>query len=89
MRETGCKAVLDHTRHRLGVCRDQKIGNDVEKYSFDPLTGVDRVEKLDGSQSLAWRRVLCTPSSALIKAGIGQTSRACQKILKQKHSAVR
>jgi len=66
-----------------------KIGNDVEKYSFDPLTGVDRVEKLDGSQSLAWRRVLCTPSSALIKAGIGQTSRACQKILKQKHSAVR
>jgi len=66
-----------------------KIDNDVEKYSFDPATGEDHVEKLTGSQSLAWRREICTPSYALIKASIGQDSKACQKVLEQKHPSGR
>jgi hypothetical protein len=58
-----------------------KIDDDVEKYSFDLVTSKDRVEKLIGAQSLAWRREICTPSNALIKASVGQDSKSCRRIL--------
>jgi hypothetical protein len=66
-----------------------KIDNDVEKYSFDPATGEDLIEKLTGSQSLAWRREICASSNALIKAGIGQNLKSCQKVLEQNHPSGR
>jgi hypothetical protein len=58
-----------------------KIDNDVERYSFDPVTREDRVEKLIGSQSLAWRREICNPSNVLIKASIGLDSKSCRRVL--------
>jgi hypothetical protein len=59
-----------------------KISDDVEKYFFDPATGEDHVEKLNGSQSLTWKREICTPSNVLTKAGIGQDSKSCLKVLR-------
>ena len=58
-----------------------KIDDDVEKYFFDPETGKDRVEKLTGAPSLAWRREICTSSNFLIKASIGQDSMSCRRVL--------
>jgi hypothetical protein len=59
-----------------------KVSNDVERYIIDPATGKDRVEQLSGARSLEWRRMICTPSSALLsKASIGQNSRSCKRVL--------
>jgi hypothetical protein len=61
-----------------------KIDDDVKRYFFDPATSKDRVEKLTGAQSLAWRREICTPSNALVKANIGQDSKLCRNILRKR-----
>ena len=64
-----------------------KIKNDVVRYSIDSATSKDRVETLNGAQSLEWRREICTQSNALTKAGIGQNSKSCQKVLEQKQTS--
>ena len=61
-----------------------KTENDVEKYSIDPATGEERIEKLSGARSLEWRRRICSPPNSQIKVMIGQNSKACQNVLKTK-----
>jgi hypothetical protein len=59
-----------------------KIDDDIERYSIDPTTGVDRVEKLTGKAALEWKREICTQSNILIEPSAGQDSKSCRAILK-------
>lgn len=58
-----------------------KVEDDVERYSIDPKTGNERIEKLVGQAALNWERRICTQSNLLIQPGIGQDSKACKRIL--------
>ncbi|MGD0095976.1 MAG: hypothetical protein ABSB60_05740 [Terracidiphilus sp.] len=59
-----------------------KIGDDVERYSIDPATAEDRVEKLDGQAALSWEREICTESNISAKPSTGQDSKACRSVLR-------
>ena len=59
-----------------------KIDDVVARYSIDPATGEDRVEKLTGKAALEWKREICTQSNILIEPSSGQDSKACRAILK-------
>jgi hypothetical protein len=66
--------------------RNSKTGalrNDVEKYSIDPVTGKDQVQKLTGQAALVWEREICTQEKILIKPSIGQDSKACKSVLRK------
>jgi hypothetical protein len=61
-----------------------KAGNldiDVERYSVDPVTNEDRIEKLNGRAALNWEREICTESNISMKPSTGQDSEACRSIL--------
>jgi len=55
--------------------------SDVERYSIDPVTHEDRVEKLSGRAALNWEREICTESNISMKPSTGQDSKACRSIL--------
>ena len=59
-----------------------KIDDDIERYSIDPTTGADRVEKLTGKAALEWKREISTQSNILIEPSSGQDSKSCRAILK-------
>jgi hypothetical protein len=64
--------------------RNSKTGkteDDVERYSIDPVTKEDRVEKLDGRAALNWEREICTESSISMNPSSGQDSKACRGAL--------
>jgi hypothetical protein len=64
--------------------RDSKTGkveNDVKRYSIDPNTNEDRVEKLAGRAASELEHLICTPSDKLIQPSSGQDSEACKRIL--------
>lgn len=57
-----------------------KSDDDVERYSIDPATKDDHVEKLNGNAALGWEREVCTESRILIQPSIGQKSKACRAV---------
>ena len=59
-----------------------KIEEDVERYSIDPVSGEDHVEKLSGQAALIWERKICSQSNILIQPTIGQDSKSCRSVLK-------
>jgi Txe/YoeB family toxin of Txe-Axe toxin-antitoxin module len=59
-----------------------RIEDDIERYSFDPKTGKDRVEKLEGQTALNWERRICAPSNIMIQPSMGQDSKACRSVLR-------
>lgn len=64
--------------------RDSKTGkveDDVERYTIDPATKEDRVEKLVGHAAIDLERQICTRSDNLIQPSSGQDSEACKRIL--------
>ena len=64
---------------------DSKTGtvhDDVERYSIDPKTGKDRVEKLDGQAALNWERRICALSNIMVQPSMGQDSKACRSVLR-------
>ncbi len=58
-----------------------KINDDVERYSIDPTTGEDHVERLTGDSALKWERELCSQSNTPAGPNIGQSSKACRRAL--------
>jgi hypothetical protein len=58
-----------------------KIDDDVERYSIDPATGEDRVERLIGDPALKWEHELCSQSNTPVGPNIGQSSKACRRVL--------
>ena len=44
--------------------KTRKIEDDFERYSIDPKTGKERVEKLAGQAALDWERRICTQSNS-------------------------
>jgi hypothetical protein len=67
-----------------------KSDDDVERYSIDPNTKEDHVEKLNGNAALSWERRICTESSILIQPSTGQNSKACRGVARTEtpHRAV-
>jgi hypothetical protein len=67
-----------------------KINDDVERYSIDPATGKDRVERLIGDSALKWARELCSQSNTPAGPNVGQSSKACRGALRSQslHSAL-
>jgi hypothetical protein len=59
-----------------------KTEDDVERYSIDPATHEDRVEKLGGQAALKWEREICAESNILIQPSVGQNSRRCRAVLR-------
>jgi hypothetical protein len=59
-----------------------KIEDDVERYSIDPKTKEDRVQKLEGNAALQWEREICTESRILIQPSAGQKSDACRLVIR-------
>ena len=55
--------------------------SNVERYSIDPVTNEDRVEKLSGRAALNWEREICTESNISMKPSTGQDSKACRSLL--------
>lgn len=76
----GCFAVGSwvHSHHS----KSGKSDEDVERYSIDPVTQEDRVEKLDGSAAAAWERQICSASSILMQPSTGQNSKACRGVMR-------
>jgi hypothetical protein len=66
-----------------------KINGDVEKYSIDPATGDERVDKLTGDSALKWELELCSQSNTPAGPNFGQSSKACRRALRSQslHSA--
>jgi hypothetical protein len=58
-----------------------KIEENVDRYSFDPKTGMDRVEKLIGQAALNWERTICAPTNIMVQPSMGQHSKACRGVL--------
>jgi hypothetical protein len=84
-------AVVPHPEGSFAVgswfhSRNSKTGkidaNDVVRYSVDPATGNDRVEKLVGAAALDWERRICAQPSSPSGPNIGQSSKTCQRVLK-------
>jgi hypothetical protein len=67
-----------HTRD----LKNGKTEDDVERYSIDPVTGDDHIEKLTGLAAQDWKRQICTPSNALLQPSIGQASKVCRSVLR-------
>jgi hypothetical protein len=64
--------------------RDSKTGkveNDIERYSIDPSTKEDRVDKLARRPAVELERQICTQSDNLIQPSSGQNSEACKRVL--------
>jgi len=59
-----------------------RIDDDVERFSIDPTTRNDHVEKLEGRAALNWERQICTPSNIVIQPSTGQNSKACKSALR-------
>lgn len=59
-----------------------KSDDNVARYSIDPATKDDHVEKLKGNAALGWERELCTQSKILIQPSIGQKSKACRAVVR-------
>jgi hypothetical protein len=59
-----------------------KIDDAVMRYSTDPTTQDDRVEKLSGAIAQNWERKICAQSSILIQPSIGQDSKSCKGALR-------
>ena len=57
-----------------------KTDDYVERYSIDPTTKEDRIQKLNGSAALGWEREICTESRILIQPSMGQKSKACRLV---------
>jgi hypothetical protein len=55
--------------------------DDVERYTIDPDTSEDRVEKLSGRAAVNWEREICTESNISMKPSTGQDSKACRNAL--------
>ena len=66
------------TRHE----RTRKIEDYVVRYSVDPMTAGDRVERLHGVSAVSWEREICTPSEFLIAPSLGQDSAACRNVIR-------
>jgi hypothetical protein len=63
--------------------KTKKIVEDVVRYSIDPATGEDRVEKLSGQAALRWEAEICDSHETMIRSGSGQDSKACRSVLKR------
>ena len=59
-----------------------KTDDDVERYSIDPVTKEDRIEKLNGGAALNWEHEICTESNISTKPSTGQDSKACRSVLR-------
>jgi hypothetical protein len=69
---------------QLRNTKTNRLTDNVARYSFDPKSGSDRVEKLTGSSATDWERLICSKSDfVLAKASLGQNSKACRKLLKK------
>jgi hypothetical protein len=65
--------------------RNSKTGkteDDAKRYSIDPTTNEDRVEKLSGGAALNWEREICTESKISMRPSTGQDSKACRSVLR-------
>jgi len=76
-----CFAVGSWTHSRN--TKNGKVEDSVERYSIDPGTQEDRVERLTGQVALSWERQICNPSNLLIQPRNGQDSKACRSILRE------
>ena len=59
-----------------------KVDDDVERYSINPRTGIERVDKLARLAALIWERLICNRTNTLTEPSIGQDSKACRSVLK-------
>jgi hypothetical protein len=74
-------AVGSWTRSRNS--KSGKSDDDVERYSVDPITKEDHVEKLDGKAALNWERQICTESNISLRPSTGQNSEACRSAVRK------
>ncbi len=59
-----------------------KVEDDVERYSIDPATGEDFVEKLTGAPALEWKREICTAPLIATEPRFGRDSSLCRNLAK-------
>jgi len=61
-----------------------KVIDDVERYIIDSVTRIDRVEGLKGDSALKWEEEICSQSSTPFGPNVGQSSKSCKRILKER-----
>jgi hypothetical protein len=66
-----------------------KLVDDVARFSVDPSTGEDRSAVLTGSNAKEWELHLCKTMDSWSGPAMGQSSRACRKILTAKRAAAK
>jgi hypothetical protein len=59
-----------------------KLEDDVERYSIDPTSGRDIVERLVGPRARTWKRQICTRSDILRTLSSGQNTKACRSVVR-------
>jgi hypothetical protein len=67
-----------HTRNT----QSGKIDDTVVRYSIDPKTQEDSVDRLAGQAALNWKRQICTPSNVVAIPSVGQDSKVCRDVLR-------
>jgi hypothetical protein len=87
-------AVITQPNNRFAVgswthsrnIKNGKVSDSVERYSVDPTTQEDRIERLTGQAALSWERQICNPSNLLMQPSNGQDSKACRNVLRKPSS---